>query len=131
MTPRNPTDVAQVNVDALTEPNSIYFDFDSYQVTYQDANVLLQQFADFLTNHPQQEVLIQGNADALGSGEYNLALGARRANEVARLLLGMGVTASQIKTVSFGKEHATGRDEASRAKDRRADLLYIKSGQSS
>jgi peptidoglycan-associated lipoprotein len=69
--------------------------------------------------------------DPRGSSEYNLGLGARRANEVAQVFFAIGVTRQQVRTVSFGKEHATGEREASWTLDRRADLVYSKSGESS
>ncbi|MFL9897571.1 peptidoglycan-associated lipoprotein Pal [Paraburkholderia fungorum] len=127
----NPTDVAQVNVDPLNDPNSplakrsIYFDFDSYSVK-DDYQSLLQQHAQYLKSHPQRHVLIQGNTDERGTSEYNLALGQKRAEAVRRSLSLMGVTDSQMEAVSLGKEkpQATGHDESSWAQNRRADLVY-------
>ncbi len=78
----------------------------------------------YLTQHGTQKVQIQGNTDSRGSAEYNLALGTRRGNAVADLMKLNGVSASQIEVTSFGKEHATGTDEASYAQDRRADITY-------
>lgn len=71
-------------------------------------------------------MLIQGNTDERGTSEYNLALGEKRAEAVRRELTLLGVSDSQIEAVSLGKEKpvALGHDEASWAKNRRADLVY-------
>jgi peptidoglycan-associated lipoprotein len=126
-----PTDVQQVNVDELNNPNSplakrsIYFDFDSYAVK-DDYQPLLQAHAQYLKSHPQRHVLIQGNTDERGSSEYNLALGQKRAEAVRRAMALLGVNDSQMEAVSLGKEKpvATGHDEASWAQNRRSDLVY-------
>ena len=127
----NPTDVKQVNIDPLNDPNSplakrsIYFDFDSYAVK-DDYQPLLQQHSSYLKSHPERHVLIQGNTDERGTSEYNLALGQKRAEAVRRAMSLMGVADSQMEAVSLGKEKpmATGHDESSYAQNRRADLAY-------
>jgi peptidoglycan-associated lipoprotein len=127
----NPTDVKQVNVDPLNDPNSplakrsIYFDFDSYAVK-DDYQPLLQQHSTYLKGHPERRVLIQGNTDERGTSEYNLALGQKRAEAVRRAMSLMGVADTQMEAVSLGKEKpvATGHDEAAWAQNRRADLVY-------
>ncbi|WP_277187070.1 peptidoglycan-associated lipoprotein Pal [Caballeronia sp. BR00000012568055] len=127
----NPTDVKQVNIDPLNDPNSplakrsIFFDFDSYAVK-DDYQPLLQQHSSYLKSHPERHVLIQGNTDERGTSEYNLALGQKRAEAVRRAMSLMGVADSQMEAVSLGKEKpmATGHDESSYAQNRRADLAY-------
>jgi peptidoglycan-associated lipoprotein len=127
----SPTDVQQVNVDPLNDPNSplakrsIYFDFDSYSVK-DDYQQLLGQHAQYLKSHPQRHVLIQGNTDERGTSEYNLALGQKRAEAVRKALSLLGVPDSQMEAVSLGKEKpvADGHDEAAWAQNRRADLVY-------
>ncbi|MGI4814667.1 MAG: peptidoglycan-associated lipoprotein Pal [Janthinobacterium lividum] len=128
---QNATDVQQVNVDPLNDPNSplahrsIYFDFDSYAVR-DDYQPLLQQHAQYLKTHPGRHVLLQGNTDERGSSEYNLALGQKRAEAVRRALSLLGVPDSQMEAVSLGKEKPTadGHDEQAWAQNRRADLVY-------
>ena len=92
----------------------IYFDFDSYSVRA-EAQPLLTQQAAWLKRYPAVQVRIEGNCDERGTREYNLALGARRANSVRDFLISQGVEAGRISTVSYGKEKpvdaATG-DEA-------------------
>jgi peptidoglycan-associated lipoprotein len=107
----------------LYQQKSVYFDFDSYAVSDQ-YKPLVQMHSNYLTGHPQQRVRLEGNADPRGSAEYNLALGNKRGQAVADLMKLNGVNASQIEVISFGKEHATGTDEASWAQDRRVDLNY-------
>ena len=127
----SPNAVTQIGIDPLNDPNSplakrsVYFDFDDYTVK-DEYRPLLQQHAQYLKNHSQRHVVIQGNTDERGTSEYNLALGQRRSEAVRRVLLLFGVPDSQIEAISFGKEKpaATGHDEASWAINRRADLVY-------
>ncbi|HXA38452.1 MAG TPA: peptidoglycan-associated lipoprotein Pal [Phenylobacterium sp.] len=81
----------------------VYFDYDQYSVR-NDAAPLLDAQADWLKRYPAVQVRIEGNADERGTEEYNLALGARRANAVREYLVAHGVAAGRITTVSFGKE---------------------------
>ena len=81
----------------------IYFDFDSYSIRTDAAPVLAAQAA-WLNRYPSVMVRLEGNADERGTREYNLALGARRANSVRDFLVSRGVSSSRITTVSYGKE---------------------------
>jgi peptidoglycan-associated lipoprotein len=81
----------------------IYFDTDSYEVR-SDAQPTLAAQAQWLNRYPAVRVRIEGNADERGTREYNLALGARRANAVREFLVGQGVSGSRIETLSYGKE---------------------------
>jgi peptidoglycan-associated lipoprotein len=81
----------------------IYFDTDSYDVR-SDAQPTLAAQAQWLNRYPAVRVRIEGNADERGTREYNLALGARRANAVREFLVGQGVSGSRIETLSYGKE---------------------------
>jgi peptidoglycan-associated lipoprotein len=81
----------------------VYFDYDQYSVR-NDAAPLLDAQADWLKRYSAVQVRIEGNADERGTEEYNLALGARRANAVREYLVAHGVAAGRITTVSFGKE---------------------------
>jgi peptidoglycan-associated lipoprotein len=81
----------------------VYFDFDSYSVRG-DASPLLDGQAAWLKRYPAVQVRIEGNCDERGTREYNLALGARRANSVREYLVAHGVEAARITTVSYGKE---------------------------
>ncbi|MDP3659761.1 peptidoglycan-associated lipoprotein Pal [Phenylobacterium sp.] len=81
----------------------IYFDFDSYTIR-SDAGPVLDAQSAWLQRYPAVAVRIEGNADERGTREYNLALGARRANSVRDYLVNRGIQASRIATVSYGKE---------------------------
>ena len=99
----------------------IYFDLDSYQVS-PEAYPRLDAQASWLARYPQITVRIEGNADERGTREYNLALGARRANAVREFLVAQGVSGSRIETLSYGKEKPIdgGSSEDSWAKNRNA-----------
>ena len=109
----------------LAQQRSVYFDFDSYTVPDQYRS-LVEMHSTYLTGHTQQKIRIEGNADARGGSEYNLALGQRRSDAVARMMTLLGVNSGQIEAISFGKERpkAMGSTEADYAENRRADIVY-------
>ena len=104
---------------------SAYFEFDKF-VLMPEGQRLMELHGKYLASNPGVSIRIEGNADEQGGKEYNLALGQKRADAVAKALSVFGVKASQMEAVSFGEEKpkATGRDEASYAQNRRADLAY-------
>ena len=97
----------------------VYFDTDEYSVRA-DAQPVLAGQAQWLNRYQQVRIRIEGNADERGTREYNLALGARRANAIRDFLIGQGVAAARIETISFGKERPIdgGSSEESWAKNR-------------
>jgi len=124
-------DASPTGIDPLNDPasplskRSIYFDFDSFLVKPEFQGVV-EAHGKFLVANPSRRVTIEGNADERGSREYNLALGQKRAEAVKSRLRLLGVTESQMETVSLGEEkpRSTGHDEAAWAENRRADLNY-------
>ena len=80
-----------------------YFDYDSYEVRPSDG-ATLQADAQFLNQHPNWKILIEGHCDERGSTEYNMALGDSRSQSAKQALISAGVAANRINTVSFGKE---------------------------
>jgi peptidoglycan-associated lipoprotein len=105
--------------------NIIYFDFDSYELRPEDADIVSRhgrQLADDL----RLSVRLEGHADERGSREYNIGLGERRAQAVRRVLLIQGANTSQISTVSFGEERPVGfgSNEAAWAQNRRVEVTY-------
>ena len=82
----------------------VYFDLNEYAVR-SDAQPILAAQAAWLAKYPAVQVRIEGNCDERGTVEYNVALGARRANSVKQFLVSHGVAAGRIATVSYGKEH--------------------------
>jgi peptidoglycan-associated lipoprotein len=81
----------------------VYFDFDAYTIR-PDAQKVLAQQADWLNRYGAVQVRVEGNCDERGTREYNLALGARRANSIKEFLVAHGVSEGRITTVSYGKE---------------------------
>lgn len=118
MDPFNPSSV-------LSQNRSVYFDFNSFTVSSQYGNII-STHSQYLTNNPNQKIIIEGNTDARGGTEYNLALGHRRADAVRSNLTLLGAQDMQIETISFGKEKpkALGDTEADYAENRRADIVY-------
>jgi peptidoglycan-associated lipoprotein len=99
----------------------VFFDLDQYRLDADDQEVLRRQAA-WLQAYPNVRIMVAGNADERGTREYNLALGERRANAVKTYLVSLGVSASRIDTVSWGKERpiAQGSNEAAWAQNRNA-----------
>ncbi len=104
---------------------SVYFGYNSYVVDDKYRPVLAAN-AQYLTNNPDAHAQLQGNTDARGSREYNLALGQKRADAVKKGLEVLGVSPSQLEAVSFGKEKpkAEGHTQAAYAENRRVDIVY-------
>ena len=125
--------VAPVQIDATAgsvagpanTAKIIYFDFDSY-VVKPEFRGIIEAHARYLTANKPRKMAIEGHTDERGGREYNLALGQKRAEAVRRALGLLGVTDSQVEAVSFGKEKpaASGFDESSMAKNRRAEISY-------
>ncbi|HEX4986626.1 MAG TPA: peptidoglycan-associated lipoprotein Pal [Burkholderiales bacterium] len=110
---------------AGTLERSVYFDYDQAKVL-EKYDAMLVANAAYLKAHPSLRTEVQGNCDERGSREYNLALGARRAEAVKRALELAGADGRRISVVSFGAEKpiALGKDEESYSKNRRADIVY-------
>lgn len=119
----------QTRVDPLNNPNSVlaqrsvYFDFNS-SVIKDEYRPLISAHANYLMQHADRSVVVQGNTDPRGGREYNLALGQRRAESVVKAMEVLGVPVRQLQAVSFGMEKATGNAEGAYAKDRRDDIVY-------
>ena len=98
-----------------------YFDLNEYTVRA-DAQPVLEAQARWLQRYPAVHIRIEGNCDERGTQEYNMALGARRAESVRSFLVAHGVAPSRITTISYGKERPIdlGHDETAWAKDRNA-----------
>ena len=108
----------------------VYFDLDSYQVK-PEAYARLNAQAQWLQRYPGVRVRIEGNADERGTREYNLALGARRAESVRAYLVERGVAAGRIDTISYGKERpiAEGSNEEAWARNRNAGTAIVSGAQ--
>jgi peptidoglycan-associated lipoprotein len=108
---------------ATSAPRIVYFDFDSFTIR-DEYRGLIESTARSLAGNRNRRVTIEGHTDERGGREYNLALGQKRAETVARAMTLLGVNGDQVEAVSFGKERpaASGSDEAAWAKNRRAEI---------
>ncbi|OIQ92986.1 outer membrane lipoprotein Omp16 precursor [mine drainage metagenome] len=127
--PAQPKPVAETEAQKMSRllttlsKESVYFDFDKYNVKPQYENVI-QQNADFMKEFGKDTVVLEGNTDERGSKEYNLALGQKRAESVGQALKLMGIPDSRIEAVSFGEEkpRATCNEEKCWKENRRVDF---------
>jgi peptidoglycan-associated lipoprotein len=101
----------------------VYFDFDSFAIK-DEYRPMIDANAKVLSTLKSKRIAIEGHTDERGGREYNLALGQKRAESVARAMALLGVADNQIEAVSFGKERPAvqGSDEAAWAKNRRAEI---------
>ena len=121
------TGASAVDVAAQTITDGVvYFDFDKYDVK-PEYREMLRQKAELMRQYPSIRVRIEGNCDARGTQEYNLALGERRARAAYEYLVMLGVNPDQMEMISFGKERPAveGTGPAVWAKNRRDDFRVI------
>ena len=102
------------------------FEYDQARLTTQ-ARRQLAENAEWMRQHPDVTVQIEGHCDERGSIEYNLALGERRAQTVKSYLVSLGMDAKQMTVISYGKEKplADGDSEEAYAKNRRANFVPL------
>jgi len=105
----------------------VYFDYDKADVRA-DQQSSIQADAQFFAQHTNISFTIEGHCDERGSTEYNIALGDKRASAVKEALTAAGVSASRIKTISYGKEKpfCNESNEACWQQNRRGHLVYQK-----
>ena len=103
---------------------TVYFDFNSAGLSA-DTKDALNNNANFLKSNASVKVQIEGHTDERGGVQFNLSLGEKRAKAVREYLVGLGVAAARIATISLGKEKqvAFGHDEESWSKNRRANFV--------
>ncbi|QYK00167.1 peptidoglycan-associated lipoprotein Pal [Shewanella psychrotolerans] len=120
-----PEEQQRIKYQELRKEHIIYFDFDRSSVSSEFSEVL-NAHGEYLVEHPNVRVMIEGHADERGTPEYNIALGERRAKAVAKYLQSMGVSPSQMSIVSYGEEKPLdfSRTDDGFAKNRRAVLVY-------
>lgn len=117
---------SQADFLAKVRSDRILFDTDRYNVDTDD-QMTLQSQAQWLSQYPNKQAIIEGHADERGTRDYNLALGERRANAAKNYLVSLGVSESRLRVVSYGKERpqAIGSDESAWAQNRRAVTVTI------
>jgi peptidoglycan-associated lipoprotein len=117
--------------DPLDNPASplstriIYFEYDSSEIKPEFQDIILAH-GQYLAEHQEKSVTLEGHTDERGSREYNIGLGERRAQSVRRLLLFQGAADRQVQVVSYGEENpvAEGHDESSYSQNRRVEFIY-------
>jgi peptidoglycan-associated lipoprotein len=99
----------------------IFFAFDKSTISA-EARAILERQAAFAKTNAQLTFTVEGHCDERGTREYNLALGERRATADKNALVSLGVQASRLQTISYGKERpaVVGSNEAAWAQNRRA-----------
>jgi peptidoglycan-associated lipoprotein len=105
---------------------TVNFDYDQSSLTA-TAKDTLKKNADWLKNNTKISIQVEGHCDSRGTIEYNVALGERRAIAVKNYLTNLGVKASRINTISYGKERPLvyAENESAWAKNRRANFVVV------
>lgn len=116
--PNDPTSAAYFNAAV---GDRVLFPVDRATLT-DEARAILNGQARWLAANPSYAIIIEGHADEQGTREYNIALGARRADSVRNYLIAQGVSSARMQTVSYGKERpiAICSEESCYAQNRRA-----------
>ena len=119
----DPLGILELELDVINERQplaDVGFDYDSAALSA-DAQSTLDEHADTLKTYGSMTILIEGHCDERGTVEYNLALGERRANVAYNYLVSLGINASRLKTISYGKEFPLdpGHNEAAWTRNRR------------
>ena len=117
-------------VAAVTPPGAalkdVYYQFDSVELE-PEAQDILKKNAEWMKANPKVRVEVEGHCDDIGSAEYNLALGAKRAEAAKDFLISQGIATERLVTISYGKEAPACFDptEECRVKNRRARFVMF------
>ncbi|MBU1207992.1 MAG: OmpA family protein, partial [Proteobacteria bacterium] len=105
----------------------IQFAFDDYTLATKSKENL-EKLAAWMSRSPAEKVQIEGHTCDIGTSEYNLALGERRANSAKKYLEGLGVASPRISTISYGEERplVPNKNESERSKNRRDEFIKTK-----
>ncbi|MCZ6625661.1 MAG: peptidoglycan-associated lipoprotein Pal [Deltaproteobacteria bacterium] len=117
---------------ALSPVKEIYYDYDQYNLR-PDARETLRTNADWLKANPSARVEIEGHCDERGTNEYNLALGAKRAQAAKDYLITLGIFEGRLTTISYGEELAVCKEQTEQCwqNNRRGRLVIITTGPAS
>ncbi|SUB02527.1 Minor outer membrane protein Omp16 [Pannonibacter phragmitetus] len=107
----------------------VFFSNDQSTLSGQ-AQATLDKQAQWLNNYSRYTITMEGHADERGTRQYNIALGARRANAARDYLVSRGISAARIRTISYGKERpvAVCDDESCWSQNRRAVTVLNSAG---
>ncbi len=125
--PLSDDQIASASLDELNKNSPlrpVFFAYDSSELT-PEALATLNETAEFLQRYSTWTVTIEGHTDERGTAEYNLALGERRAMTAQAYLGSLGIPASRLRTVSYGKEFPfePGHEEGAWSRNRRAHFV--------
>ena len=125
--PRVVEDALPTSVDEINRRGYLkdaFFEFDKYAIESSQRDTLAGD-ATWLRAHPSVKAKVEGHCDERGTAAYNMALGERRAYAARDYLASLGVDASRLQTISYGKERpfATTHDETAWAQNRRAHFV--------
>jgi peptidoglycan-associated lipoprotein len=106
----------------------VFFDFDRYDLSG-DGRTILRANAEWLKSNPAARVEIEGHCDDRGTNEYNLALGAKRAQSAREYLTTLGIAAARLSTISYGEEIPLCKEQTESCwqQNRRARFVIIQS----
>jgi peptidoglycan-associated lipoprotein len=112
----------ELNKESPLRP--VFYDFDSFEVN-SAGRAVLEANAELLRRYQTWVITVEGHCDERGTAEYNLALGERRALSSRNYLVSLGIAASRLRTVSYGKEFPfdPGQTEEAYARNRRAHFV--------
>ena len=117
-------------IAAVTPPGAalkdVYYRFDSVELE-EEALEILQKNAEWMKANPKTRVEVEGHCDDVGSAEYNLALGAKRAQSAKEFLINQGIAPDRLVTISYGKEAPACFEPAEdcRVRNRRARFVMF------
>jgi len=103
----------------------VHFEFDSAALDDENRRIV-EAHARYLVANPNLRVTLEGHCDERGTREYNLALGERRAQSVARVMRVLGVASNRLTLRSYGEEKPLdpGHNESAWALNRRVEIVY-------
>jgi peptidoglycan-associated lipoprotein len=104
----------------------VHFDYDSFELD-EASRQTLQENAEWLKDHPDVRVEIEGHCDDRGTVEYNLALGAKRAAAAKSYLVALGISRDRMTTISYGEELPLCHEETEScwSENRRAHFVTV------
>jgi peptidoglycan-associated lipoprotein len=102
----------------------VFFGYDKYDLTT-EARATIEKQAQWLKKYPAINITVEGHCDERGTREYNLALGEKRATTVKNYMTALGIEATRIQTISYGKERpaVAGSDETAWSQNRRGVVV--------
>jgi peptidoglycan-associated lipoprotein len=105
----------------------VYFDFDRYELRA-EARDRLTKNAEFMREHPDVQVTIEGHCDERGTSDYNTALGDRRASTTVQFLEQLGIDRGRLRTISYGEERPQCRESTENCWSRNRRAAFMISG---